>query len=80
MLSDQGERRQGPYQGSKCVAGHWGAATIRRVNEDGSFTIEPDDKPTLVMPHCYGVTLSEISFNDAERWPAVLGRLTGRTA
>jgi hypothetical protein len=29
------------------------------------------------MPYCYGVTLAEVSFNDAERWPAVLGQLTG---
>jgi hypothetical protein len=58
--------------------GRWGRATIRRVNEDGSFTIEPDEKPTLLMPYWYGVTPSEVSFDDAGRWPAVLGRMTGR--
>lgn len=70
---------EGPYSGSKCVAGpegRWGGATIRRVNEDGTFTIEPDEKPSLLMPYWYGVTLSEVSFDDAGRWPDVLSRLT----
>jgi hypothetical protein len=57
--------------------GHWGRAKVRRVNEDGTFTIEPDEKPMLLMPYWYGVTVAEVSFNDAERWPAALGRLNG---
>jgi hypothetical protein len=57
--------------------GHWGSATVRRVNEDGTFTIEPDEKPMLLMPNWYGVTPAEVSFNDAKRWTASFGRLTG---
>lgn len=80
MTSDQVTATEGPYPGSTCVAGpdgRWGRAKVRRVNEDGTFTIEPDEKPMLLMPYWYGVTPAEVSFNDAERWPAALGRLTG---
>jgi hypothetical protein len=57
--------------------GRWGRGTVRRVNEDGTFTIEPDEKPMLLMPYWYGVTPAEVSFHDTQRWAAVLGRLTG---
>lgn len=80
MSSAQAETAEGPYRGSKCVAGPdpwWGRATIRRVNEDGTFTIDPDEKRSRLMPYWYGVTPSEVSFNDAGRWPAALARLTG---
>ncbi len=80
MSKEQAKATEGPYPGSTCVAapdGQWGLAKIRRVNEDGTFTIEPDEKPMLLMPYWYGVTPEEVSFNDAERWPAALGRLTG---
>ena len=80
MSRDQSKVMEGPYQGSTCVAGpdgQWGRAKVRRVNEDGTFTIEPDEKPMLLMPYWYGVTRAEVSFNDAERWSAALGRLTG---
>src|SRR5438094_10390639 len=82
MTRDQAKPTEGPYQGSTCVAGpdrHWGRATVRRVNKDGTFMIEPDQKPSLLMPYWYGVTPAEVSFRDADRWPAVLGRLTGGT-
>src|SRR5690348_8017867 len=80
MSRDQSKATEGPYPGSTCVAGpdgQWGRAKVRRVNEDGTFTIEPDEKPSLLMPYWYGVTPAEVSFNDAERWTVALGRLTG---
>src|SRR4051812_46469328 len=73
------ENADHPQIGSRCMAGpegRWGLATIRRLNEDGTFTIEPDERPTLLMPYWYGVTPSEVSFNDSGRWPGVLARLT----
>jgi hypothetical protein len=73
-------KTEGPYRGSTCVAGpggHWGRATIRRVNEDGTFTIAPEEKPSLLVPYYYGVTSAEVSFDDAARWTTVLSRLTG---
>lgn len=65
------EAKQGPFVGSRCLAGPshpWAAATIRRVNEDGTFTLEFDVKD-IVLQYWYGATLEEISFNDAELWP-----------
>lgn len=64
--------------GSRCIAGpsdSWGPATIRRVNEDGTFTIEFDVKNLLVLKQWYGVTRDELSFNDAALWPQVLRQL-----
>ena len=69
---------QGPFEESPCVAGpggRWGAATIRRVNEDGSFKVEFDVKEMVVMPYWHGVTSAEISFNDARQWASVLTQI-----
>jgi hypothetical protein len=80
MSKDQAATSEGPFPGSTCVAGpdrHWVRAKVRRVNEDGTFTIEPDEKPMQLMPYWYGVTQAEVSFNDLERWPNALARLTG---
>ncbi len=46
--------------GSRC-SGEFGAGTVRRVNEDGTFTVEPDVKEMIVMPYWYGVTLGELT-------------------
>src|SRR5262249_20105180 len=69
---------EGPFEGSRCVAGpggQWGLGTIRRVNEDGTFKIEFDVKEMLLMPYWYGVTTAEISFNDARQWRHVFAQL-----
>ena len=79
MASGGPEAAEGPFPGSRCVAGpggQWERATIRRVNEDGTFTIQPDKAPSILMPYVYGVTAEEISFNDEGLWPAALARLT----
>src|SRR5688572_12656050 len=46
--------------GARC-SGEFGAGTIRRVNEDGTFTVEPDVKEMIVMPYWYGVTAAELT-------------------
>lgn len=72
------DKPQGPFEGSRCVAGpggRWGPATIRRVNEDGSFKVEFDVKEMTVMPYWYGVTPAEISFDDTLRWKAAFARI-----
>jgi hypothetical protein len=72
---------EGPFEGSRCLAapaGHWEPATIRRLNEDGTFKIEFDVKEMIVLPYWFGVTRSEISFNDYDRWPAVFERFCSR--
>lgn len=69
---------QGPFEGSRCLAGpggRWGAATIRRVNEDGTFKVEFDVKQMVVLPFWYGVTPAELSFDDALQWRAVFVRI-----
>jgi len=69
---------EGPFTGSRCLAapsGYWAPATIRRVNEDGTFKIEFDVKEMIVLPHWHGVTKAEISFNDSARWLAIFERL-----
>jgi hypothetical protein len=76
--------QEGPFAGSRCVAGpgeQWGSATIRRLNEDGTFKIEFDVKEMLIMPYWHGVTPAEISFNDARQWAPVFAQLSpdGRT-
>lgn len=67
--------KEGPFEGSRCLAApanyHWAPATIRRVNEDGSFKIEFDVKEMVVLPTWNGVTRAEISFNDVAKWPPV---------
>lgn len=70
---------EGPFLGSRCVAGpggRWGAATVRRVNEDGTFKVEFDVKEMLVLTAWYGVTRDELSFNDARLWADVFAGLT----
>jgi len=71
---------QGPFEGSRCVAGphgRWGSATIRRVNPDGSFKVEFDVKEMAVLPYWYGVTPAEVSFGDALQWTDVFSRISG---
>lgn len=78
MSADEGVTPQGPVVGSRCLAGpggHWGRATIRRVNEDGSFKVEFDVKDMVVLPYWYGVTPAEVSFDDARQWPSVFAQL-----
>jgi hypothetical protein len=77
--TSKSEAQQGPWEGSRCVAGpggRWGPATIHRVNEDGTFTVEFDVKEMLIMPYWYGVTSSEISFDDAHQWASVFAELS----
>ena len=73
--------KQGPFEGSRCLAGlggnRWALATIQKVYEDGSFKIEFDNnKKSRLAPYWYGVTSAEISFDDADKWPSVFGRLS----
>jgi hypothetical protein len=72
---------QGPIVGSRCLAGptgrgRWGLATIRRVNEDGTFRVEFDVKEMIVLPYWYGVTPAEISFDDVRQWSPVFARIS----
>jgi hypothetical protein len=82
MPTNAPDSPQGPFEGSRCLAapdGHWRPATIRRVNEDGTFTIEFDLKEMAVfpfMPCWYGITSSEISFNDARQWAPVFAQIS----
>src|SRR5262249_55462078 len=74
---------QGPFAGSRCLAApanYWETATVRRVNEDGTFTVEFDVKEMTVLPLWYGVTPEEVSFDDVSKWPAVYARLGGGPA
>jgi hypothetical protein len=69
---------EGPFEGSSCLAGpngYWRRAYIRRVNEDGSFKIEFAIRESPIQPFWYGVTLDELSFDDARQWPAVFARI-----
>jgi hypothetical protein len=73
------EKEQGPCAGSPCVAGpggYWGNATIRRVNEDGTFNVEFDVKQMTIMPEWFGVTASELSIDDAALWENVFSCLS----
>lgn len=76
---DQPDTPQGPWEGSPCLFAPdeylWRPGTVRRVNEDGSFKIEPE-VPETVMPYWYGVTQTEISFNDSSRWEAIFSRIS----
>jgi hypothetical protein len=75
MTADQ---KEGPFEGSRCLAapaGYWKPGAIRRVNEDGTFTIEFDVKEMILLKVWYGVTLAELSFDDSVKWPSVFGRL-----
>ncbi len=70
---------EGPFVGSRCAAGpgqSWGPVTIRSVHADGTCTVEFDTKDMVVMPYWYGVPPSELSFDDAGRWPAVFAELS----
>ena len=52
MPEHQTNGKQGPFVGSKCIAGPggaWAQATIQRVNEDSSFKIELDSEELLVL-------------------------------
>lgn len=83
MADTKTSQTEGPFEGSRCVAGpgnHWGNATIRRVNEDGTFNVELDKKEMILMRQWYGVTLPEISFQDAGLWPAVFSAITADCA
>jgi hypothetical protein len=45
--------QQGLFSGSRCLAalaGQWAPATVRRVNEDGTFKIEFDAKQLVARP------------------------------
>ncbi len=69
---------EGPFEGSRCLAGpdeRWGPATIRRVNEDGSFKVELDFK-WWPFDYWYGVTSAEISFNDTRQWAHVFAQIS----
>lgn len=71
--------QQGPWEGSRCLAGpggSWRSAIIRRVNEDGTFQVEFDLKEMVLLPRWYGVTLSEISFHDQEQWATAFAALS----
>lgn len=71
---------QEPVEGSRCLAapggGQWGTATIRRVNEDGTFKIEFDVKVMTILPSWNGVTLTELSFADDLLWTDVFARIS----
>ncbi|HTM20187.1 MAG TPA: hypothetical protein VL172_06765 [Kofleriaceae bacterium] len=59
---------QQPSVGARCRVrpggGDWEPATIRRVNEDGTFTVEPDVKAMIIMPLYHGVTPAELALGD----------------
>ncbi|QVL30118.1 hypothetical protein KIH39_14770 [Telmatocola sphagniphila] len=70
---------QGPFAGSRCVTGpghQWGEATIRRVNEDGTFKVELDIKSMLILKYWQGVTREEITFDDDLHWPAMFAKFS----
>ncbi len=70
--------REGPYEGSRCLTragGKWEAATIRRLNRDGTFNLELDEKEISFMPLWYGVPPDEVAFNDRDDWEMVLEHL-----
>jgi hypothetical protein len=59
MIDNDTVKPQGPFTGSHCIAapdGRWHPATIRRVNEDGTFNIEIAGRVELVT-----VLRSEVS-------------------
>jgi hypothetical protein len=79
MPGSKTDTLQGPFEGSRCLAGpgeRWGPATIRRVNEDGTFKVEFDVLEMEIMPYWYGVTAAEVSFNDASRWAALFPQIS----
>ncbi len=64
----------------RCLAGpggFWAPGTVRRENEDGTYTIELDEKELIVLPHWNGVTHEEISTSESSLWPEIFFRLTG---
>lgn len=72
---------EGAFEGSRCVAapnGYYAPATIRRVNEDGTFTLEFDEHKALAQ-HWYGVSAEEISFDDESCVAGILGLLGDNT-
>lgn len=68
-----------PTVGARCLAspdGYWTPGRIHRVNEDGTYTIELENKHMTFMPYWFGVTPEQISVNDESHWPTVFARLT----
>lgn len=71
---------EGPHAGSSLLTsapGRWSKGTIRRCNDDGTFTIELDVKAMSFMPYWHGVTLPELAFDDAAAWGPVFARWRG---
>ncbi len=71
---------EGPYEGSSCLTaapGSWSKGTIRRRNDDGTFTIELDVKARSFMPYWHGVTLPELAFDDDAAWGPLFERWQG---
>ncbi len=69
---------EGLIQGARCLAApahHWQVATVRRVNEDGTYNIEFDQKDLILMPQWFGVTDEELSFNDTNLWEELYERV-----
>jgi len=81
MTGNATDTTQGPFEGSRCMASPggrpWASATIRRVNEDGTFKIEFDSKEMNLMPYWHGVTAAEVSFDDPHQWKSVFARISG---
>ena len=67
-------------EGARCLAapdGYWAPGRIHRVNEDGTYTIEFDEKQMVIMPYWFGVTHDQVSINDESHWSGIYARLTG---
>ena len=73
-----------PIQGARCLAApngeYWAPGAIQRVNEDGTYTVEFDEKQMEFMPYWYGVTSDEISVNDETLWPKVFPSVASHSA
>lgn len=70
--------REGPYQGSRCLVlneGNWELSEIKRVNEDGTFNVEPVKSRAIFGALNYGVPLTEIRFNDRDCWDECFAKL-----
>src|SRR5689334_7998888 len=72
-----------PLTGARCVFGpgatgpEWMWGTIRNVNADGTFKVEPDVKAMVLMPFWHGITPAELSIDDSELWMKTYPRLCG---
>ena len=80
MPGSKTDTLQGPFEGSRCLFAPgeylWRPGTVRRVNEDGTFKIEPEIPETPVIPYWYGITAAEISLHDSSRWEAIFSRIS----